>query len=97
MIINTIWEIIFYIQTHFAFKNYIKNFLIYYYYNMENKKPIGRPVKYNNDADRHFSYMQNKIKYNKKPYYCEICDVELKLGSKGRHDKTKKHKNLTDQ
>ena len=64
---------------------------------MENKTKIGRPMKYDNDVDRYSAYIQNKIKYNRKPYYCEICDIDLKLGSKGRHEKTKKHKNFTNQ
>ena len=64
---------------------------------MENKTKIGRPMKYDNDVDRCVAYMQNKVKYNQKPYHCEICNLDLQLGSKGRHEKTKKHKNLRDQ
>ena len=46
---------------------------------------------YTNEEDRINSLRKSKLKYSKKPWFCETCEVTVLRGHKSRHLKSQKH------
>ena len=46
---------------------------------------------YTNEEDRVNALRKSKLKYSKKPWFCETCEVTILRGHKSRHLKSNKH------
>ena len=48
--------------------------------------------RYNTDAERHKGYLDAQLRYGKKEWICETCNIPLSNGNKWKHLKSPKHK-----
>ena len=46
---------------------------------------------YTNEEDRINARRKSKLKYSKKPWFCETCKITILVGHKSKHLKSKKH------
>ena len=47
--------------------------------------------RYNTDAERRKGYLDAQLRYGKKEWICETCNIPMSIGNKWKHLKTKKH------
>jgi hypothetical protein len=58
---------------------------------------MGRPRKYETEADRKQAYMLAQNKYSKKKTVCDVCQLTYNLGNKTSHLKSFTHNKFFEQ
>ena len=58
---------------------------------IENSIPHKKGEKYSNDEDRREGFRLAQLRYAKKPWTCNTCNVTILTGNKTKHLRSKKH------